>query len=69
MYVETFGTDEGKSRPRHIAFLLDQKRCSGGEKVCLHGYLAHNNQPPPGTLQKDYTEVPTVVLGGGGCFL
>ena len=30
------------------------------------GYLAHNQQPPPRTLQEDYTQGPTVVLGGGG---
>ena len=34
----------------------------------LQGYLAHKQPPPPRTLQQDYAEGPTEVLGGG-CFL
>ena len=35
----------------------------------LQGYLAHQQQRPPRTLQKDYAWGPTVVLGEGGLFL
>ena len=33
-------------------------------QVSLQGYLAHQKHFPPGTLQKDYTWGPVVVLGG-----
>ena len=33
----------------------------------LQGYLTHKKQPPPRTLQWDYTRGRMVVLGGG-CF-
>ena len=35
----------------------------------LQRYLAHNKHPLPRTLQKDFTQGPLVVLGGGGVFL
>ena len=35
----------------------------------LQGYLAHKKQRPPWTLQWDYAQGPTVVIGvGGGYF-
>ena len=32
----------------------------------LQGYLAHQKQPPPRTLQQDYVWGHMVALGGGG---
>ena len=32
--------------------------------IHLQGYLAHKKNAPTRTLQKDYTQGPTVVLGG-----
>ena len=34
-------------------------------KGCIQGYLAHKKLLPPGTIQQDYAQGPTVVLGGG----
>ena len=31
----------------------------------IQGYLAHQNTPPPSTLQQAYAYGPMVVLGGG----
>ena len=30
----------------------------------MQGYLAHKKHPPPGTLQKDFTQGPLAILGG-----
>ena len=32
----------------------------------LQGYLAHDGQRPPRTLQEEYAQSPMVFLGGGG---
>ena len=37
-----------------------------GLHLALQGYLAHKEQPPPWTLQKDYAQSSMVVLGGRG---
>ena len=33
----------------------------------LQGYLAHNEQRPPRTLQQDFAQRPMVASRGGGC--
>ena len=49
------GPSRTRSSHRRGAFL---------EAVLVQGYIANKRQPPPRTLQLDYTLGPMVVLGG-----
>ena len=53
--------DSGLDPPQRGSGLVRNNRIN----VQISGYLVHKKQNPPRTLQQDYAQDPTVVLGGG----
>ena len=52
-----------------LVVACDGRLCLGLSVLLLQGYLAHEKETLPRTLQQDYAYGATVVLGGGCYFL
>ena len=65
MYVSVVTVSYLCSKASHESCASIERVVSRCIRRAAHGYLAHKEQRPPRTLQEDYAQHPTVVLGGG----